>query len=980
MTEFFNQPSMAAGEIAPDLYGRVDTDMYYIGLRKAYNFIIKQYGGACNRMGTYFTSEARDSSKPQRNISFQFNEEQTYALELGHQTMRIIANGGEILETASNITGITKANPGVVTTGSSHGLSDGDDVYIAGVVGMTDVNGRSFRVDVLTSTTFALKDYQLNNVDTTNYPTYASGGTASRIYTVATPWDSADLFELNYAQSADVITVAHPDYPLRDITRTGLTSWTVNVFDAKNGPFKDINADEAKTVYTSAASGTGVTLTASTGIFTADDVDTLFYIEQNATDATKGWDVQKGINPGEIRVAGYNYYQAPATPNSSYTVSAIAMNNGACRVTTTATNNITNASTVYITGTGIGKLDSKYFRTRAISTTQFYIEYLTGGDVDIGVTTASAGTIANAFGTGTIKPEHDDGTQVDGDPGVPWTYLHSGFGIVKITGYTSPTVVTVDVIKRLPDNVVGAGGATLNWAKAAWSKTQGYPSAFTYHKQRAIAGGSLLEPNRAWLSNVNARTDFIRSRPILDDESITLVLDTTQVNAVRHLLGLTNLIVLTSSSEQLVNGKDDALLATDPPIAKVQGYNGSNRVKPLILGNTALYVENTGDVVRTMQYDLSTDSFTGIDLTARSPHLFRNKRIVDWGYQKRPHSVIWVIQNDGSLLGLTFMAEQKVYAWHRHVTDGVFESVCCIQEGNETAAYFVVKRTINGVTKRYTERFASRQFSAIEDAMFVDCGLSYDGRNTTATTITISGGTTWDAPEELTLTASSSIFVSTDVGNEIQFVNGKVTYRLTISQYTSGTVVKAIPTKAIPASYQAVARTDWRFARLTFKNLWHVEGKTLTILSEGKVVTKQTVTNGQITLEKPSSRAHFGIGYAAELETLDIAQPGGQTKAASVNIPQLFLTVQETVGVYVAANEYQPLETSTGDMYADGFVLMQTRSTSLGYDQAIPAQTDIIEVATNAGWSNKGRVCIRQIDPLPVTINCITSEVAFGIS
>lgn len=981
MTEFLNQPSMAAGEIGPDLYGRIDQELYYIGMRSVRNCIIKQYGGACNRPGTAFTSEARDSTRQQRLIPFQFNESQTYALELGHQSMRIINNGGEILEAANNITAVTQANPGVVTTGVAHGLTTGNDVYMGGVVGMTDLNGRSFRITVLSATTFSLQDYSGNNINTTTYPAYVSGGTASRIYTVATPWLSTDLFTLNYAQSADVITVVHPNYPMRDITRTGQTAWTVNLFDVKNGPFKDINTDGAFTVYSSGISGS-VTLTASTAIFNSGDVGTLFYLEQNSNDTTKGWDVQKGIAPSEVRRAGFNYYRAPVSPGGNLTINTVSMNNGGCQVSTTTVHGLTTGDAVMIGNTNLGKLDSKYFRVRVTTTSQFYIEFLTGGDVDIGAVTAGTGIVTKSFATGTIKPTHDEGVEVDGDPGMAWTYLHSGFGIARITAIGGGgTTATATVIKFLPDNVVGAGGASLNWAKAAWSSTQGYPSACAYHKQRFITGGSLLEPSRIWMSGVGLRTEFGRSRPVLDDEEITLPLDTTEVNAVRHLLSLTSLIVLTSSSEQVVNGKDDSLLATDPPTARVQGYNGSNRVKPIIIGNTGLYVENTGDVVRSLQYDLTSDAFTGIDLTARSPHLFRNKQIVDWAYQKRPYSVIWVVQNDGSLLGFTFMAEQKVYAWHRHDTDGVFESVCTINEGNETATYFVVKRTINGITKRYTERLASRQFSLIEDAYFMDSGVSYDGRNTTATTVTISGGTTWDTPEVLTLTASSPIFVNTDLNNQIQFVDNaaKKTYRLTISAFTSSTVVQAIPTKQLPVGYRNVARTDWRFARLTFKGLSHIEGKTISCLADGNVLPTMVVADGKVTLPRPSARAHFGIGYSSELESLDISQPGGQTKASSVNIPRLFLTVQETRGLYVAANDFKNIANSTGDMYTDGFTLMKARDPDIGYDPAIPAVTDIIEVPTQAGWSNKGRLAVRMVDPLPFTVNCITTEDAFGI-
>ncbi len=912
MANLVNQPSFAAGEIGPELYGRVDQELYYIGLRTCRNFIVRQYGGVSNRPGSYFICEYKDSANYGRLIQFQFNEIQTYCLELGHQYMRVIKDGGEVLETAAtkNITGITQANPGVLTS-AAHGFSNGEDVYVSGISGMTQLNGRSLRVANATANTFTLKDYQGVGINTTSYGAYASGGTAARIYTVTTPWRAADLFNLNYAQSADVLTVVHKNYPIKDITRTAHDAWTVTDFNPSNGPFKDVNVTST-TVQPSASSGSGITLTASSGIFSSSDVGSLMYIEQMPTDTTQTWEVGKAIALNAIYRAGYHYYQAK-----------------------------------------------------------------------------------NAATTGTVKPDWTEGTQTDGASGVQWQYLHSGFGIVKITAYTNSTHVTADVIKRLPDNAVST--ATTNWAKAAWSPIEGYPSAVAYHKQRLWFGATINSPNGLWCSNVGARLAFGTSKPLLDDEAISVSLDTTQVNAVRHLISLSSLIVLTSSSEHLVSGNTDgSILATSPPQPKVQGYNGSRYVHPIIIGNTALYVEDTGDVVRSLQYDLQTDSFTGIDLCARSPHLFRGKQIVDWGYQKRPLAVIWTVLNDGSLLGFTYMQEQKVYAWHRHDTDGTYESICCIRESatsSETSAYKLVRRLVNGTYRRYVERDASRYFSDIVDAYFVDCGLTYDGRNTSATTITVTGGTTWDTPEVLTLTASSAIFKSTDIGDQITFVQPEdisagtpeITYRLTISGYTSSTVVSAVPAKALPAAYQAVARSDWSFARTKFGPFHHLEGKSVVALSDGNVVEGMIVTNGIVTIDHPGSVVHAGLRYVGEIETLDFAQPQGQGKSKTLNIPQLWITAQESRALFVATNAYgDTSKNATTDikerLRKDKFVEIKQRTAAIGYDAAIPAQTDVFEVNTNTSWSKRGRICLRQPYPLPITINCITEEAPLGMS
>src|SRR5690606_34482023 len=135
--------------------------------------------------------------------------------------------------------------------------------------------------------------------------------------------------------------------------------------------------------------------------------------------------------------------------------------------------------------------------------------------------------------------------------------------------------------------------------------------------------------------------------------------------------------------------------------------------------------------------------------------------IVDWAYQEEPNSVVWMVRSDGTLLGLTYLREHDVVAWHRHDTDGLVESVAVIPEGNEDALYMIVKRTIDGATVRYLERMNSRYFEEIEDLVHLDCAITYDGRSETifaGITMTLSGGTNWDENETLTLTASASHF------------------------------------------------------------------------------------------------------------------------------------------------------------------------------------------------------------------------------
>lgn len=242
MAEFksnYIQPSFAAGELSPTLFGRVDLAKYKIGAARARNMIVEYRGGISNRPGTMAIGRCKATFGQQpRLIKFQFSTVQAYILEFGQQYMRVIMNTGTaiapsvgyVLETSIAITNVTKANPAVVTTGVAHGYSNGDQVYISNVGGMTQVNstvGKQYLVAGATATTFQLHDLDGNNVNSSAYTAYTSGGNVARVFTLTTTYQWADLPLLKFTQSADTLTLTHPTYAPANITRTGHAAWTL---------------------------------------------------------------------------------------------------------------------------------------------------------------------------------------------------------------------------------------------------------------------------------------------------------------------------------------------------------------------------------------------------------------------------------------------------------------------------------------------------------------------------------------------------------------------------------------------------------------------------------------------------------------------------------------------------------------------------------------------------------------------------------
>jgi hypothetical protein len=233
--------SFTAGEVSPRMEGRVTLDTYREGLADMTNLLVLPQGGVTRRPGTEYLGEIKNSASTARLIPFQFKTTDTYILEFGNQTMRVFRSGLQVLDATDKvITGITQANPGVITS-NSHGFSDGDEIFVDAIVGMTELNGRNYRVDNATTNTFTLTDLFGNDIDTTSFTAYGSAGTATEIYNIATPYAVADLPALRFVQSADTMFIVHPSYAIRKLTRTADNNWTFSTASITGSPSPALN-------------------------------------------------------------------------------------------------------------------------------------------------------------------------------------------------------------------------------------------------------------------------------------------------------------------------------------------------------------------------------------------------------------------------------------------------------------------------------------------------------------------------------------------------------------------------------------------------------------------------------------------------------------------------------------------------------------------------------------------------------------------
>jgi hypothetical protein len=263
-----------AGEYSPLMEGHINLERFPDSCRLLQNMIALKQGPAVRRGGTRFVKEVRNSAHNTALIPFEFNVTQAYQIEAGDNYFRFYANNAVITATAQNITGITQANPAVLTYSGSDTYANGDEVYITGVVGMTEVNNKFYRVANVNAgaNTFELTSTDGANINSTAYTAYSSAGTIAEVYQIASPYGEDELFDSDslplyqYAQSADVLYIAHGTYNTRALTRTGNAAWSITDMEFVDGPYLPEN-DTTVTMALSGTSGSvNVTLSAVTAV------------------------------------------------------------------------------------------------------------------------------------------------------------------------------------------------------------------------------------------------------------------------------------------------------------------------------------------------------------------------------------------------------------------------------------------------------------------------------------------------------------------------------------------------------------------------------------------------------------------------------------------------------------------------------------------------------------------------------------------
>tara|TARA_R100000700_G_scaffold40105_1_gene54761 strand:+ start:3592 stop:6054 length:2463 start_codon:yes stop_codon:yes gene_type:complete len=718
-----------------------------------------------------------------------------------------------------------------------------------------------------------------------------SGGSAVE---VATPYAAGDLDGLKYAQVADIMYVTSPSHAPRKITRTSHTAWTITEVSLARGPFGDLNITDT-TLTCSAATGS-ITVTASADTFVSTDVGRLIKTQEGFVKIT-------GFTSATVVTGTVQELEDGRTELlPSYTATTISFHEGDPD------------------STGLEHNDR--------------IEDTAAQFVDEGFKKGQTVTLAGSTSNNTT----------------------AGFLVVDVTDSVITFAPGADLTAEAAGDTVTVAGkliASDEWQLGAFSATTGYPRACTFYEQRLVMAGTDDQPQTLFFSQSDDFENFEAGAEA--DDAMVYTIGSNEVNVIRFLASTRNMIVGTSGGEFVVRAgsTDEAITPTNIQI-KQQTAHGASDHTPIQAGNAVLFIQRAKRKIRELQYNFDTDGYIAPDITLISEHATEGG-ITELAYQQEPDSVVWSVRADGQLTTTTYKREEQVIGWARQViggTDVVVERIATIPgDLDEDQVYMVVRRTINGATKRYIEYIRDFDFgSDVSDARFVDSSLTFTGVTSTLNGAITNSATTIALADASAFPSSGAI----KIGTEVITYSGKSTNDLT--GCTRGVAGDA----AAHASGATVTQ-----ASISLSGLAHLEGQTVSVLGDGAVHPDVTVSSAAVTLNRYVTKAHVGLSYNSTLRTLrvDAGSAAGTSQGKTKRINELTVRLYRSVGLQVGRD-------------ADNLDVVPFRSSATLMGSAIGLYTGDKDIELNGNYDTDGQITIRQTQPLPMTVLAVYATVS----
>lgn len=722
------QHAFNRGTVSPQALARTDVDRLRLSAETQTNWMPRTLGPMMLRPGLGYIASTYNDAKA-RVIPFVFSSTDYAALEFTDGILRVLVNdtpitrvnvtssvqdftsapswtlatsGGGSSTIASNKLTLNLVNSGGVATATqlgSLGIGDGGKVHAIRVV--VERGPVKFRVgttsgadDYITTTILETGTHSLAFTPTTAFYVQFEGIErlnkivlscaieAAGVMTLTTPYEEADLGLIRTEQSADVVFVACEGHQQRRIERRGTYSWSIVEYKTSNGPF-NFNGDDSISLTPGALSG-NTTLTASRPVFNADHVGALFEL----------------THTGQVASASLS-----ASDTYTLTIRVTGVDAGrvfAISVTGTWTGTLTLQRSFDDESTGFTDVE-----TYTGNTTKSFDDTL-----DNSIVWYRIGFKAAAYGSGTAV------VQLSFPGG-------SGTGVCRVLTYNSTTSVDVEVLDDFSNTT-----ATFDWREGAWSERRGWPTSVALHEGRLWWAGN----DRFWGSGADDYVDFDDNQEG-DAAPIDRSIGAGPIATINWLV----------STERLIAGADASVLQAksssfDEPLTptnfnlKAFSTQGSARLGAAKVDNRIIYVQASNRRVYQVLFDINIQTYKTADLTRLNEEIGL-PGFVDIAIQRQPDTSIHFVREDGKVAVLLFDQDDGVEAWWLFETDGEVEAAYVLPGALEDSVYYVVKRTINGQTKRYHEKWS--RLDECEGGTLnkqADCFVTYTGVATSTIT------------------------------------------------------------------------------------------------------------------------------------------------------------------------------------------------------------------------------------------------------
>jgi hypothetical protein len=681
--------ALNAGELSPYMDARTDVEKYRSGCRRLENMIVLPYGGVYRRAGTEYLGEAKLSDKRCRLIPFNFSTTTRFVLEFGHQYFRVWGNGVPVMNPSS------PSNP----------------------------------------------------------------------LELASPYDESHLRELQYVQINDILYIAHASYAPYKLTRLADDNWTLAAVNWQYPPLVDL---ENAVKFTASANRGTITLTSSQNFFTASDVGTEIALNFNKALNFVELAISANGFSGVIPVSANATWDFQTTGTWDATVSILRKTQeemdkllatsavAVTRSTTTATATLTahgwtTGDTVLVTGAAPF---AGAFTITVTNANQFTFAVANSGAASATVEMHNVSRMEtvrsydatgnrNIVSTGTEPLETEYVLRVTNYTSntnarmILETRDYIEGGRVSITAVASATSATATVLEYL--GRWSGSRQSVSSQQSAFCSKYGFARTVAVHEQRLAFAGTSGHPQNVWLSALDDFENF--KIGTTDDAALQFTIAASEGNRINWLYSQRKLMLGTSGDEWTIGStaSDQPITPSNVQAQRQSGY-GSRYMRAVLINDVLLFVQRQGRKVRELVYSFERDAWVAPDMTVLAEHVTFSD-IAELSYTQQPDAILWALRGDGQLAAMTYEREQEVVAWHRHTTDGEFESVATIYGlgGNDDEVWFAVKRTVNGQTKRYIERLRPDWRAAFDaqtkaDWWYLDCAKRYSGAATTTIT------------------------------------------------------------------------------------------------------------------------------------------------------------------------------------------------------------------------------------------------------